>query len=387
MKIYNSEKWIEEQKGKRVYGRIYDADTMSLVLQSRDTAEAKGKRWFNSSERQNFLDKHDLKRKALLNSKMANAATGYDPAMLRDFVADTMMDIGRTALDYPNYLATMYNVVSKPGQKGSEIKLRDLLRPIVKGKEFNGSGDLPPIMEHRLGNVEEVPLRFFGFGDKSAIREIIQSPNYDLVTEAAAVAIVNSDNDLVFGPMVGATYDPAHSQLFDTTGVSQDVKIYNTIKGAVKKAIQLKNPLTGRVLSNGSYEVVLYLNKYDALDVVPVIQGNVTDANGAVTKYAALPIDTVVEYNGAEDNGASYMGSTLNFTGVPAGNFFVLIKARDGAQLVKVVDWTMDADSGNARIKGDEKYWWNYGGNYNANILPTTQGGEACGAIVKGFLS
>jgi hypothetical protein len=390
MIIRNSENHLKSLAGKPYEARIYNrsaalvAGEIKPVYISHRVNAARGGRYANSIDRTRFLESiwQPMRERARGNVQR-NAATGYDAATLSPFIAETMLDIQRLADDMVDHSDTLYNIISRP-EAGPEVKLRDLLPFIGKAKEFGGTGDLPPLMEHRLGVIEEVAIKLFGFGDKSMLREILWSPDYDQVANSAARVIADERNALLFKPMVGSTYDGNHSVPFDTTtGLSPDEQLYLTIKAAWKKLIGLKNPLTNKLIQDSDFETTLYVSKADSIDVQPIVEGELAGVGGTRIISKALPIDNFVEYSGGLNNGAPYQGEDLKYPGIQSGVAYLAAKAVDGAQLVKKIDWNMEIDPGSSQIKGEERYWWTAFGVYNENVLPATQGNDYFGAIVK----
>ena len=390
MIIRNNENHLKSLAGRPYEARIYNrgaalvaGETLPVQVSHRVNA-ARGGRYANSLDRTRFLENILLPlRHRVRNGMQRNAATGYDAATLSPFIAETMLDIQRLADDMADHSETLYNITSRP-EAGPEVKLRDLLPFIGKAKEFGGTGDLPPLMEHRLGVVEEVMIKLYGFGDKSMLREVIWSPNYDQVAASAAQIIADERNALLFKPMTGSTYDASHSVPFDTTaGLSPDERLYLTIKAAWKKLLGLKNPLTAKLIQDSNFETTLYVSKADSIDVQPVVEGELAGVGGTRIIAKALPIDNFVEYTGGLNHGVEYQGETLSYPGVPEGAAYLAAKAVDGAQLVKKIDWNMEIDPGSSQVKGEERYWWTAFGVYNENVLPATQGNDYLGAIIK----
>ena len=226
-------------------------------------------------------------------------------------------------------------------------------------------------------------VKLFGFGDKSTLNEILWSPNYDQVALSAARIIADERNKILFNPMVGATYDANHAVTFATAGGSPDENIYLTVKAAYKKLLGLINPLSGRKIGDGDFETALYVNKADAIDVRPIVEGELAGAGGTRIVARALPIDNFVEYSGGLNNGRKYAGETLQYPGVDAGYAYLAAKTPDGAQLIKKIDWTMEVQPASSQVKGEEKYWWSAYGVYNDNVLPATVSTNYYGAIIK----
>jgi hypothetical protein len=259
----------------------------------------------------------------------------------------------------------------------------DLLPFVGRAGEFDGTGDLPPLIQHNLGVTEDVLIKLFGFGDKSMLNEILWSPNYDQIAVSAARIIADERNKILFTPMVTATYDAAHSVPLSTAGTGPDENLYLTIKDGYKKLIRLVNPLTGTKISDESPEVTVYTNKVNSIDLKPIIEGELRGAGGVRIIAKPLPIDNYVEYSGGLNHNRSYMGGNLKYPGVQEDVAYLAAKVPAGAQLIKKIDWNMEVQPASSNIKGEEKYWWTAFGVYNENVLPATVNDVGYGAIVK----
>jgi hypothetical protein len=388
MIIHNKENHFKTLEGKSYQARIYNrsaiwgSDGVKPVATSHVVNKVQGKMYLNSVERNKFLENWYTLRSRVTNGLQRNAATGYDATTLSSFVAETMLDIQRLADDMSDHSGTLYNVISR-SDASKKVSLVDLLPFVGKAEEFGGTGDLPVLMEHNLGVSEDVIIKLLGFGDKSMLNEILWSPNYDQVAVSAARVIADERNKILFAPMTGATYDAAHSVAFSTSGGSPDENLYLTVKAAYKKLLNLTNPLSGRKIGDGDFETTIYVNRGDAIDVRPVIEGELAGAGGTRIVTRALPIDNFVEYSGGLNNRRKYNGHELSYPGIDSGVAYLAAKTADGAQLIKKVDWNMEIQPASSHIKGEEKYWWTAQGVYNDNILPSNVGGVNYGAIVK----
>jgi hypothetical protein len=392
--IYNNRSHIEDLKGRVYEGRVYNSDayfaTDIAKCQVGKTAKAKaesGGLYSNSTTRRRYLEEKIFPRRqkaydAYENLK-SNAATGYDKETLADFVGWAIIDIMRLAADYADHRSRLYNITIMP-EATREVKLRALLPPVGKASPFEGTGDLPPLMEHRLGIMDDVILTSFGFGDVTELHDLLWSPNYSLIAEGAARIIADEKNALVFKPMIGATYDAAHSVSFATTaGASKDELTYETLQKALDMAYTLMNPLTGRYVYKSDYESVLFVEKSGEAQVRGVIEGNLRGVGGTRLIGSPLPIDSIVVYNGGENDGLVYHKETLSYPGVPKGVAYLALKERAGAQLVEKIDWTLEIDPASNRINGEKRYYYTVFGVYNENVLPATINGKAYGAIIK----
>jgi hypothetical protein len=392
--IYNNRSHIADLKGRSYEGRVYNQgvhfDPDIAKHQIGKTVRIKdesGGLYYNSIARRRFMEEKiypymQKAREAYENLK-SNAATGYDKETLADFVGRTIIDITRLVADYADHRARLYNITIQPNAE-KEVQFNSLLPPVGKASAFEGTGDFPPLMEHRLGDYARVILAPFGFGDVTKLNDLLWSPNYSLIAEGAARIIADEKNALVFKPMIGATYDAAHSVSFATTsGASKDELTYETLQKALDLTYTLINPLTGRYVYKSDYESVLFVEKSGEAQVRGVIEGNLRGVGGTRLIGNPLPIDSIVVYNGGENDGLVYQKEILSYPGVPKGVAYLALKERAGAQIVEKIDWTLEIDPASNRINGEKRYYYTVFGVYNENILPATINGKAYGAIIK----
>lgn len=390
MRVYNRETIEARNKGKIYNGVIFTREAQfyrnpTPVYKLQVPIQASGS-YTNSGVRKRYVENEIMPMvKRLIQGKEYNAQTGFDATLLAHLGALTLIDIQRLASEMADYVDTMYNVTDRPDAE-KEVKLRLILPSTVVPGETTGTGDLVPLMQEPDHLVEEVKMKIIGFGCKSMLNEILWSPGYDQIAESAARAIVDYRNSLVFNDMVAASYDANHSVPFATgTGAeSYHELLYMTIENARIKALNLKNPLTGKLLAvTPSLETTLYVSVQDEMTVKKVVEGQLTGAGGVRIAAGALPINNLVAYSGGNQHGENYQGKIVSYPGVEPGYGYLHMKARDGAQLIRKIDWQPEFNAGETKIEGQTRYWWTVLGTYNSNILPSTVGSDYYGAIIK----
>ncbi|GHU09733.1 hypothetical protein FACS1894151_08090 [Spirochaetia bacterium] len=385
MKVLNKEKLFEQRKANSpiITPRVINKTSLEQYKRNinffpQQEIEIKNMGWKNSQTRASFVKDIGLLVK--------NAETGYDPSKAASLFGAVYMDVMRLSAELPNYRDTFFNINSKPDIRGQELKLRSLFPDIVIPAMFSGTGDHPPAMQQVEGMTEDIPLELFGFERVDALRRLFQDGEYDNFAESCSRAIANSDNDLVFAPMVGATYDTAHTQAYVTkTGWSRSRSLYETIIAAEDKIISTYyNYLTGQKLSLESFEENLYTSIALGREIARIQNGNIVDDYGGVSQREALAIDNLIPYDGSPDNGKIYKGEPIAYAGVPANVAFLQLKTNHGAQFVSIEDWFFDEESGQMRIDGKRTAVWRRSGYYYDSVLPTVDSaGRPNGAIIK----
>jgi hypothetical protein len=200
--------------------------------------------------------------------------------------------------------------------------------------------------------------------------------------ESVARITVDSKNKDCIGKIVSASYDAAHSQAADSTGANFDLRLYNTIKKAIKKGLTLKHSLfVKKNLGDMKNEIYLLVNPTDLYDIEPVINGALERLSGINQLVGRLPIAGIIPYGGGLQDGLVWGKETLSFPGVPQGFVYVVVKTDVGGYNLVKRDTTLEQGVGETlQLSTEERAWYRIGETFvdwltNATIkvtLPTT---------------
>jgi hypothetical protein len=318
--------------------------------------------------------------------KQGNASKGYDRKTIMDLATVYTIDLSRQADEYVDYTPVLYT--ERVDENFTEMtNLRDSLPYIGKEEEITGSGDTVPLMKPALPKDYPVYQKVRGFGDKTTLRQLVFNPFHktELIIESAARILADEKNNDSLGPILSADYTAAFKQAANTTGATFDLRLYNTIKAAIWKAVNLNCLPIGKQNGLLRYETYLLVNPMDMINIQPVVNGALAAVAGIQQLAPALPIDGIIPYGGGLNHGLLYGNETLNYPGVPQGKAYVYIKVDvfGGYRLVKRNE-TMEVGEGDVlAISPEKRAWHRIRGLFHDWVLPTTVGGKNYGAVIE----
>jgi hypothetical protein len=337
--------------------------------------------WRNSKEREALIGKRENIRK-----RLENAATGYDAATIQALTGLYTIDIIRQADDLGDITPIIF-IERFDADAPEMVNLMDYLPYIGKEEEMKGANDTVPLMQHVLPTKYPIMLAIRGFGDKTTLRELVFNPFHksENIIESAARILADEKNADSLKPLFGATYGAAFSQAADTTGATFDVKLYNTLKKAIIKALGLNNYPAKRLNGELQHRVYLLVNPIDLVNIQPVVNGALANAGGLQQMAAALPVDGIIPYSGGLNNGMPYGNETLSYPGVEQGTAYVFVRLETfgGYRIVKRNE-TMEVAPGDIlALTSEKRAWHRILGMFNDWVLPKTESSKNYGAVIK----
>jgi len=391
MKILNAESMRKDLVGKvrkiRIYNELATESLTSTVSEAVHTETIKivGERWKNSAGREKLLqDRKLLEDKA--RQQIENASTGFDAKTIQALAGLYTIDLVRQADEHPDYTPVLFKEVVDESLPET-FNLRDATPYVGKEEDIQGSGDTVPLMMPSLPEDVSVHLKIRGFGDKTTMRQLVFNPFHknELIIEGAARILSDAKNHDSFGPILGATFGATHKEPADTTGVTYDIQLYNTLKKAIKKALKLICKPLKREVGLVRHEVYLLINPVDEIDILPVVNGALAGVGGLQQIGAALPIDGIIPYGGGLNDGMLYGSETLSFPGVPQGKVYVFVKVESfgGYRFTKRSE-TMEVGQGDVLgLSPQHKAWHRIRGVFADWVKPVTEGGKNYGAVIE----
>lgn len=317
-------------------------------------------------------------------SKYKGAAQVPSNDEIEALVEKMMIDITRRAQeagDLTSIFATELNL-----QDANEVvTVKWLYKYIGKMGLMAGSNDSVPLIEQKLGNTDTFPLEIKACGWKDTLANLLYNKVHEMakVNQAAADADTDDRNAAIVGMIVGATYVASQKQAADTTaGATFDIKMYNTIRKAIKKLRGLKDPQTNRKINVPS--IVILCNSADRWDLERVIGGQLTNggANGTLTTQnaQALPVTQIVEYDQGITDGYVWGKDELSFPGVTAGTCYILVP-KEYLWVVNKRPLTLETGDGETlQLSTEERAWYRVYGVYSKDFLGSSYAGTALGA-------
>jgi hypothetical protein len=380
IKIFNAETMRKELVGRTRRIQVFRENQSEPVTD--EAVVIKSERWENSAGREILL----TERRGL-TEKIKNAATGYDPATIAALLQNYVIDLQRLTDDMTVHTGTLLTE-KNDADAIDPVRLRRYMPYVGKAEPMMGSGDTVPLIDHNLPVDVVISLVLMGFGDKTMFRELVLNPFFKTqnVIESAARILVDEQNKEAIAPIVSFSYPAAFIQQPDSAGATLDLKIYNTVKAAIKKAVRLWHTPTGKQNGLMAHKIYLLLNPIDVPDIMPILNGALRGLAGINQIVDPLGIDGVIPYGEGLNNGMKWQNETLSYPGVAAGDFYIFVKndVYGGYRIIKRTP-TMEMGAGDPLELTTEKRAWHWiDGTFLDWILPVTAGGKNYGAVIKG---
>ncbi|MDR2709399.1 MAG: hypothetical protein LBC07_05455 [Elusimicrobiota bacterium] len=273
--------------------------------------------WKDTEERAKLVSNVESMRETLKNAKMQ---VNSDSAILKDLMLDYSIYLARQMDEEGDYTSTLCETIIDENMPEA-VKLQNYIDYVGKEKVIKGINDPIPLIEESFQNMQPTSLQIKAFRHKNLWDDLVfsQFQNAERLIHSIARIIVDSKNNECIGKIVAASYDSAHLQTADTTGTTFDLKIYNTIKKAIQKGLNLKHSVyPEKRLGDMQHQIYLLVNPGDIYDIKPIIN-------------SAIPIAGIIPYGGGLQDGLQWNNETLKYPGVERGTAYAVIKTEVGA--------------------------------------------------------
>jgi hypothetical protein len=318
-----------------------------------------------------------------LQKKVKNAAQAPDSADIQALIEKIFIDITRRAQEAPDLTSRLYTELVNPNYL-EQVNMREILPYRGEFKEIAGSNDSVPLIEEHTAETDFAMQKMYALGAKTSIKNILFNPFHSQtkVTQAAVDAYTDKRNALTIGSIVGATYVASQKQAADTVGGTYDMKIYNTVRKAIKKLRGLKDLRTDRKISVP--RIAILCNSADAWDIQRAIYGQLTNggANGVLTTQNAqsLPIAEIIEYDQGINDGFLFGKDTMSYPGVTQGTFYVFVP-REYAWALPKRTLTLETGEGSVlQLSTEERAWYFVQAQYDKIFFGSSYAGTSLGA-------
>lgn len=334
----------------------------------------KKENWTDSAEMARLyddLEKDQAKLKSLVKQNAAQAPT---TAQIEAILGKMFIDITRRAQEAGD-LTGMFAREVTDLNADKTVTVVDYLKYRGMFKQMSGTNDSVPLIEQNLGNTDTFSNVLYGIGWKDSLDNVLYNRAHTMekVNQAAADAYVDLRNSKTIGRIVGdITFVATQKQAADSTSSSTyDMKLYNTLRKAVKKLRGLKDPQTGRKIN--ANRIYLLCNSNDTWSLERVINGQLTNggANGVLTTQnaQALPIQTIVEYDYGINDGFDWGKQEMDFPGVTQGTCYLYVPQEYFLSLTKR-PLTLETGSGSVlQLSTEEKAWYTAFGQHDVDFF------------------
>lgn len=318
--------------------------------------------------------------------QVKNAATPLSPTETAALFAKLYIDIARQMDDLMDVTPSIALVLNRPDAQ--EITyLRDLYPFVGKEKVISGTNDKVPLIDSKSGTTDTITQYVRAFGWKASLKMLAFSEINVLqrVTEAAAIIAVDSKNQDIIAPIVGATYQAKHAQAADATGSTYDLKMRNTIRKAVKTLGALYHPMYTKklvsTLSEFSSNIGILCHPAEADDIRRAVSGWV--GGGLVQDMSPIGnIGNIIPYAGGIQDGETWGDEVLSLPGVTAGTAYMFIPNQ--AIILNKRDITLETGMSSVlELATEERSWHRITGKHTAYLIGGAATNTGYGCIVK----
>ena len=233
-------------------------------------------------------------------------------------------------------------------------------------EEHKGTGDNVPMLEQKTGEISSVDVLLYALGHARSLEdELYNLDIYSLQKVDAAVARAHTGrrNNICFGPLIALTaaggWNASQVVAADVTGATYDVRLYLTIRNAIRRLYGLLDPQTALEIS-ASRVILLVRNQVIQWDLSRILQGQLERFGTPVENRASLPIDEVWMYRGDTiDVGPK----RTVFAGVPEGTAYLFIPGPAGSPnyTLNKRQLTMEIGRGDVLQLARERRAWYFG--------------------------
>ncbi len=399
MKVYSNEELIKERQQaatKAVMAFVFGGDKKANTEGSAKPVKVlnASKETLEASREIRMMALEQLRQKAIGDCKtvdelrqvsmQANAPTA---AVLEEFFGKFYIEVQRQALEAPD-LSGMIAAEQTNFDFPEVVNLRNLLPFRGQMLQVSGGNDPVPLIEQATGELTNVTMKAWAVGWKDTLWNMLFNKFFTMakVVDAAVAAYTDNRNKLTVGKIVGATYVASQQEAAVTTsGLTLDEKTYQTIRNAVKKIWNLKDPQTDRKI--GKRPLAILCNSADSWQIERVIRGQL-EANGGGARgnvVAALPVGTLIEYDQGINDGFTVGKTALSFPGVAAGKCYLFVPGV--AIVANKRPLTMESGVGSVlQLSTEERAWYHVQGEYFGDFLGSSNSPAVGGAAGYGFI-
>ncbi len=293
--------------------------------------------------------------------KLVKNAADFDEDRYYKMVDMTFMILSRNILQQPD-LTSFFDTTLKNPNFTEAVMFKDFLPWGAIFDELKGDGDEANQIHQQYGGKESTNLLIHAVGWQNTLLNKLFNQDIfklELVLQAVAEGYVAKKNDLCLGNIFKMTFAAGQKQAPDTTGATIEEKMYKTMFNAYVAASKLYDPLSGDRISMSNAS--LLINPVNVIHVNRAINGGSVNKNGDQVNRDALPIKTIVPYDGKTIyNGKKH----VKYAGCPLTKAYLFIPGARRYSLEKVglTQQVTPGDAGN--FTSEKRGWYFCGGNF-----------------------
>lgn len=385
MKILNTDSWIQDRiQNSHTESFDHFADSLETVKKSVEklkppmantetTIVPMTGRWVNS-EGYVALWKEINE----LREKVSRNADQFDPSAYYDLINKIRIDITRRRYEYVDLTTVIATQISNPSFS-KIVSLDEFLPYGLAFVENDLRGTDVELGNQNYGGTGSVTMQGYAVGYVQSLENALFNTDIASIqrlNEALARGYVAKRNDLSAGVLIGATYVASQTVAADSTGSSNEDKLYKTIDNAIETLTNLLDPQTGQLIRTGGGLVAL-VNPGDIRRINRAINGQINDSKGApINRTPLTEIAQLVPYFGDSIK----MGKKVySYTGVAKNTMYLFVPGT--AWILEKRGLTPVMSEGRALNLGQEEFAWYFvQTSYFDEMLGSSAAGTALGA-------
>lgn len=300
---------------------------------------AAGKNWVNSEGYVRIWNEIEDKIKAVKNQFERRVNLNQFSDDYYDLIERVRKDITRRRGEEMDFTPEFTIEETNPNFSKA-ISLTEFLDFAGVFEDIKGTGDNVPMLQQKTGAIGSVEVKLKGLGHARTLEdELYNLDIYSLqkVNKAVARAHTGVRNNICFNPLIALSaanaWNASQQVAADITGATYDVRLYLTMRNAIRTLYGLLDPQTRQEIT-ASKVVLLVRNQVIQWDLSRILQGQLERFGVPVENRASLPINEVWLYKG---DAVAVGPKRTTYEGVPEGTAYLFVPGPAGSPT-----WTLN---------------------------------------------
>lgn len=383
VKIINKETLYERRvknnfgiRSSMFYGKMKEQEkTTDIVRRNNDEliesiVRSNGGPWQNSAGYARLwssIEDSMKKVKAFIDRNKRLVNVNQFPDDYYDLIDLIRMDLTRRRIEAADYTAEFTNEITNPNYPQS-IPLIEFLPFAGAFEPVVGTGQNVAMIQQKTGVSGSVDVTLYALGHARSLEdELYNLDIYSLekVLKAVNRAHTGLRNNRCFNPLIALSmatpngWSAFQRVAADTTGATYDVRLYLTLRNAIRRLMGLLDMQTGQEI-DAEKIVLLCRNKVIQWDIARVVDGQLEKFGTPIENRGKLGIDELWLYKGdVVDVGED----RVTYNGVPEGVAYLFVPGPAGAPTwtLNKRQLTQEIGRGNVLQLARERRAWYFG--------------------------
>ncbi len=321
--------------------------------------------WKNSQAEAKLWNEIEDLRKKVKNQLKRLVNINQFPDAYYDLIQKVRQDITRRRIEAMDFTSEFTIEKTNPNYSKS-IDLTEFLPFAGVFEDILGTGDNVPMLEQKTGAIGAVSVKLKGLGHARSLEdELYNLDIYSMqkVNEAVDRAHTGVRNHICFNPLIALTaaggWNASQIVAADTTGATYDVRLYLTVRNALRLLYGLVDAQTGQEI-DAPRVVLMVRGNVIEWDLQRVINGQLEKFGTPVENRAGLAINEIWKYKG---DSITVGPKTTTYPGVPTNTAYLFVTGPDGAPswTLNKRQLTMEIGRGDVLQLARERRAWYFG--------------------------